>query len=191
MNTLAAPGLEELLSAVLERFLQPIHALCVLCKIRLVILTRKQQVNFNKFSCWTQIFFLHIGIGIWRGWRTHRKLHVDTLILIPTFKFYVFSYSRQKDKLTDREINLEEPIRLPSPHRINVSASACVRYGCFCVLILWFMWQFHNAKVMSHQSQYYFCVTDKNSDIDRSSCLSTGKKVPPAHTQRVYPVWAG
>ncbi len=31
--------------------------------------------------------------------------------------------------------NLEEPIRLPSPHQINVS----VQYGCICVLILWFM----------------------------------------------------
>jgi hypothetical protein len=33
-------------------------------------------------------------------------------------------------------INLEEPTRLPSPHQINVSVSACVRYGCVCVLIL-------------------------------------------------------
>ncbi len=48
------------------------------------------------------------------------------------------------------------------------------------------MQQFHNAKVMSHQSQYYFCVTYKNSDIDHSSCMSTGKKVPPAHAQRVF-----
>ncbi len=39
---------------------------------------------------------------------------------------------------------------------------------------------------MSHQSQYYFCVTYKNSDIDRSSCMSTGKKVPPAHAQQVF-----
>jgi hypothetical protein len=31
-NTLAARGLEELLFAVLERFLQPIHVLRVLCK---------------------------------------------------------------------------------------------------------------------------------------------------------------
>ncbi len=28
----------------------------------------------------------------------HRKLHVDTLILIPTLKIYVFSYSRQTDR---------------------------------------------------------------------------------------------
>jgi hypothetical protein len=51
----------------------------------------------------------------------HRKLHVDTLISILTFKIYVFSYSRQTDKQTDREINLEELSRLPSPHRINFS----------------------------------------------------------------------
>ncbi len=29
---------------------------------------------------------MHIGIGILRGWRTDRKLHVDTLILIPKWK---------------------------------------------------------------------------------------------------------
>ncbi len=40
---------------------------------------------------------MHIGIGIRRGRTTHKKLHVDTLILIPTFKIYVFSYSRQTD----------------------------------------------------------------------------------------------
>jgi hypothetical protein len=33
----------------------------------------------------------------------HRKLHVDTLILIPTFKIYVFSYSRQTDRRRDRQ----------------------------------------------------------------------------------------
>jgi hypothetical protein len=52
---------------------------------------------------------LHIGIGIQRGWTIDRKLHVDTLILIPTFKIYVFWYSgqidEQTDGLTDREIN--------------------------------------------------------------------------------------
>ncbi len=85
-----------------------------------------------------------------------------------------------------KKIDLEEPIRLPSPHRINVSVSACVRYGYVRVLILWFMQQFHNAKVMSHQSQYDFCVTCENSDIDRNSCMSTGKKVPPAHVQQVF-----
>ena len=37
-----------------------------------------------------RIFLLYIGIGIWRGWRTDRKLHVDTLIFIPTQKFNVF-----------------------------------------------------------------------------------------------------
>jgi hypothetical protein len=30
-----------------------------------------------------------------------RKLHVGTLILIPTFKIYVFLYSRQMDEQTD------------------------------------------------------------------------------------------
>ncbi len=32
---------------------------------------------------------------------TDRKLYVDTLILIPTFKIYVFSYSGQTDGMTD------------------------------------------------------------------------------------------
>jgi hypothetical protein len=31
-----------------------------------------------------------------------RKLHVDTLILTPTLKIYVFWYSRQTDRQTDR-----------------------------------------------------------------------------------------
>ncbi len=31
-----------------------------------------------------RIFFLYIGIGIQRGWMTDIKLHVDTLIFIPT-----------------------------------------------------------------------------------------------------------
>jgi hypothetical protein len=31
-------------------------------------------------------------------------LHVDTLILIPTFIIYVFSYSRQTDRQTDKQI---------------------------------------------------------------------------------------
>ncbi len=34
----------------------------------------------------------------------HRKLHVDTLVLIPTFKIYVFSYSRQTDRQTEKFI---------------------------------------------------------------------------------------
>jgi hypothetical protein len=33
----------------------------------------------------------------------HRKLHVETLILIPTFKIYVFSYSGQTDRRTDEQ----------------------------------------------------------------------------------------
>jgi hypothetical protein len=33
----------------------------------------------------------------------HRKLHMDTLILISTFKIYVFSYSRQTDRRTDEQ----------------------------------------------------------------------------------------
>jgi hypothetical protein len=37
-----------------------------------------------------------------------RKLHMDTLILIPTCKFYMFSYSRRTDKQSDRDIN---PVR--------------------------------------------------------------------------------
>ncbi len=39
---------------------------------------------------------------------THRKLHVDTLILIPIFKIYVFLYSSltngQTDRLTEKLI---------------------------------------------------------------------------------------
>ncbi len=46
-------------------------------------------------SCWIWVFFSYIGIGIWRGWTTDRKVHVDTLIFIPTWKFSVFSFSRQ------------------------------------------------------------------------------------------------
>jgi hypothetical protein len=34
---------------------------------------------------------------------THRKLHVDTLILILTFKIYVFSYSKETDRQTDEQ----------------------------------------------------------------------------------------
>jgi hypothetical protein len=33
----------------------------------------------------------------------HGKLHVDTLILLPMFKIYVFSYSRQTDRQTDKQ----------------------------------------------------------------------------------------
>jgi hypothetical protein len=36
----------------------------------------------------------------------HRKILVDTLVLIPTFKIYMFLYSRQTDRQTDGEINL-------------------------------------------------------------------------------------
>jgi hypothetical protein len=50
------------------------------------------------------MFFLHIGIGTRRGRTTDRKLHVDTLILIPTLKIYVLCYSRQTDGQTDGEI---------------------------------------------------------------------------------------
>jgi hypothetical protein len=49
-NTPAAHGLEELFSAVLERFLQPIHALHVYSKNE-VGNTSKQKVNFYGFSC--------------------------------------------------------------------------------------------------------------------------------------------
>jgi hypothetical protein len=37
-----------------------------------------------------RIFFSYIGIVIQRGWTTDRKLHVDTLLFIPTWKFNVF-----------------------------------------------------------------------------------------------------
>jgi hypothetical protein len=54
-------------------------------------------------------FFSNIGIGIRRRWTTDRKLHVNTLILIPMSKFYMFWYSlqtdRQADKSTDRQRN--------------------------------------------------------------------------------------
>ncbi len=62
-----------------------------------------KSTPFYKFSCWTQIFFSLIGIGILRGWTMDRWLHVDTLILIPTLKIYVFLYSGQTDRQTDRQ----------------------------------------------------------------------------------------
>jgi hypothetical protein len=34
-----------------------------------------------------------------------RKLHVATLILIPTLKIYVFWYSRQTDRQTDGQMD--------------------------------------------------------------------------------------
>jgi hypothetical protein len=46
-----------------------------------------------------------MGIGIQRGQTMHRKLHLDTLTLIPKFKIYVFSYSRWSDRQRDREIH--------------------------------------------------------------------------------------
>ncbi len=36
---------------------------------------------------------------------TDRKLHVDTLIFIPTLKIYVFWYSRQTDRETDGQMD--------------------------------------------------------------------------------------
>jgi hypothetical protein len=36
---------------------------------------------------------------------TDRKLHLDTLILISTFKIYVFWYSLQTDRQTDGQRN--------------------------------------------------------------------------------------
>jgi hypothetical protein len=39
----------------------------------------------------------------------------------------VFWTDRRTDRQEDREINLEEPIRLPSPHRINFSVCLSVR----------------------------------------------------------------
>jgi hypothetical protein len=38
---------------------------------------------------------------------TDRKFHVDTTILIPTLKIYVFWYSSQTDGQRDRDINPE------------------------------------------------------------------------------------
>ncbi len=45
---------------------------------------------FYGFSCLTQIFFLHVRIGIWRGQMMDRSLYVDTLILISTLNIYIF-----------------------------------------------------------------------------------------------------
>jgi hypothetical protein len=49
-----------------------------------------------------------------------RKLHVDTLILVPMFKIYVFPYSRLMDERTDglmdREINPVWAASPPSAH---------------------------------------------------------------------------
>jgi hypothetical protein len=45
---------------------------------------------------------------------TDRKLHVDTLILIPTIKIYVFLYSGRMDGRTDRRTETLIRCRLPS-----------------------------------------------------------------------------
>ncbi len=56
--------------------------------------------SLNSTKTRMQITILHFSyLTIRRGWTMHRKLHVDTLILIPTFKIYVFSYSRQTETL--------------------------------------------------------------------------------------------
>jgi hypothetical protein len=49
-----------------------------------------------------------MGIGIKRGQRMDRRLHVDTLILIPTLKIYFFgSMDRLTEGQMDRDINPE------------------------------------------------------------------------------------
>jgi hypothetical protein len=46
----------------------------------------------------TVVLYSNVGIGVWRGGTAKDKwLHVDTLILIPTFKIYIFSYSIQTE----------------------------------------------------------------------------------------------
>ncbi len=71
-------------------FLQPTRSEC--SRIYFSVLAEFKQN--------AQITILHFTyLTIRRGQTTHRKLHVDTLILIPTFKIYVFSYSRQTETL--------------------------------------------------------------------------------------------
>jgi hypothetical protein len=96
---------------------------------------------------------------------------------------FAYKFSRRSGK----SLNLPGGTNLSYPSHTGLMC-LCVRYGCSCihVLILWFNWQFNNAKVMSHQSQYYFCLsstTQKWCHINHSIIL---KRVPPAHAQRVF-----
>jgi hypothetical protein len=59
-----------------------------------------------------------------------RKLHVDTLILIPTFKIYVFSYSRQTDKQTDGR-----------RHTLAARGLEELFFQLCCCVSFWFWWE--------------------------------------------------
>ena len=99
-----------------------------LCVLKTSLWTRPKAAAYNwhflriyfsalaEFNQNAQITILHFTyLSIWRGRMMHRKLHMDTLILIPTFKICVFIFKTdgrtdertngQTDRQTDREIN--------------------------------------------------------------------------------------
>ncbi len=80
---------------------------------------------------------------------THRKLHVDTLILIPTFKIYLFLYSRQTDRQTDGQT--EKLIRCGLGNLI-----ACPRFPFMHAAILRFcaFWLFGANDLQTHKNDY-------------------------------------
>jgi len=132
-----------------------------------------------EFSCWTRIFFSHIGIVIRRWWTTDRKLHVDTLVLIPTWKFYVFSYNGQIDEQTDGQRNtpaahgLEECFstvfeRFLEP--IHALCSARIRLVIHVNHISKFLWTFslNPNFLLAHRNRY-------------SEGMDDGQKTPRGH----------
>jgi hypothetical protein len=76
-----------------------------------------------------------------------------------------------QERREESEFTWRNQFRLPSPHRINVSVREVRLHWCTNIVIqvavpqrksdvtsitVLFLCEFHNAKVMSHQSQYYF-----------------------------------
>ncbi len=86
-------------------------------------------------SCWIRIFFLYIGIGIWRRWTTDRKLHVDTMIFIPTWKFNVYSYSRQIGNFCVLWRNISNSYVIPQKANLwNFLVNTLLPYICLLTL---------------------------------------------------------
>jgi hypothetical protein len=96
---------------------------------------------------------LHIGIGIRRGQTMHRKLHVDTLILISTFKIYVFLYSRRTDERTDRDINPVGLSSLRSSRLIPTYNSHAIQTLYYCVSLSCIVW-IHNLTITIFSQKY-------------------------------------
>ena len=86
----------------LERFLQPMLCRCRCSAQILLTIHENNNLSSTNFLVESSFFFLHIGIGILRGWTMDRWLYVDTLMLIPTLKIHVFWYSGQTDRQTER-----------------------------------------------------------------------------------------